>query len=73
MVFMSNVEKLIFWRKVSKYSTLICGSGIVLDILFKKYAIAYRFEVLIFGVAVISIFVFSQLMQLILKNKINSN
>jgi len=70
---MSNVEKLIFWRRLSNYSTLTCAVGIVLDIIFKKYAIEYRFEVLVFGSIVIFIFLISKLKILVFKRKINSN
>jgi hypothetical protein len=70
---MSNVEKLIFWRKISKISVFICGVGIILNILFKQYAVEYRLEILILGIVVISIYLYSNLMRFILRKRINSN
>jgi hypothetical protein len=70
---MSLINKRKFWQKVSNYSALVCGTSLVLNIVFKKYAIEYKFEVLIFGSIVVSIFLLSEIMKLILKRKLNSN
>jgi len=70
---MSNIDKLIFWRKASNYSAFVCAIALALNLIFKKYAIEYRLDVLIFGIVLILFFLISQFMQLILKNKINKN
>jgi Na+/phosphate symporter len=66
---MDSIKGRRFWQRVSNYSVLVCGFGMILNIVFKKYAVEYRFEVLIFGIIVISIYLLSQLMKLVLKKK----
>lgn len=57
------------WKKVSNYSIVIAGVSWILLVVLKKYTWAYQYEVLFFGIIVISVFLFSQLMLLLLKNK----
>ena len=60
---MSDVEKLLFWRKVTIYTVFTGFLGLVLAALLGEYAFELRFEYLIFAIIVIVVYSLSHIMK----------
>ena len=65
----NNIEKVRFWNTVSKVSTVMCILTIVALQFFSKYLNNFLLAILIIGSCSVLMFILSQLMKFILKNK----
>lgn len=58
-----------FWKKISIYSTILCGVILVLLMFFKNYIESILAPVLVVGAIVLLVSFFAELMKLIIKRK----
>ena len=58
-----------FWKKISLYSTMLCGIILIALLFFKQYVKEYNFLILLIGGIILFISLFSELMKFILRRK----
>ena len=63
------MRKIEFWKKVSNYSIAICAIALIAKMFFRKYLENIIIPILFIGGIALIIFVFSELMKLIIKRK----
>jgi hypothetical protein len=62
--------RITFWNRVRNYATLSVVIELITNLIFKKFAIQYRLEFLIYYILSFGVFLFSQIMLRVLKNKL---
>ncbi len=58
-----------FWKKVSNYTTIMCGLGFIILMFFKKYVYTFMLPFLLICAIVLMVFIISEIMKYLTKNR----